>query len=205
MTEQEIEGQQPVVHDHVPHIRHEPDIPDLANKDVPKAQLTAEQALERNFRRYVRKDGLFIKDYQKIFDFLDRIDANNRMIYKSTKTLEEATKIIVGLCESTGRVVEKDPVTKRLKATPGWNLDITCPGMESVEQNAHVDPDNVVRQRRTDLMLQQSQEQVSTLTGQVKDLSEAVTKLLGKDEKSEGEKKADAEVKDAKKTGKKSK
>jgi len=179
ISTQESEGQASVVHDHVPEVRINPDIPDMANKDVPKAVLSEEQARERNVRRYTRKDGMFVKNYQNLFDVLDRIDGNNRMIYKATKTAKEATEFIIDLCIASGRTVSEDIVTKRLKATPGWNLEITCPGMESVEQNAHVETESVVRQKRTDMLLEQSQAQNATMVEQIKTLSEAVANLTG--------------------------
>lgn len=192
----ELEAQAEVVQDHVPEVRRNVDIPDLANKDTPKAILSAEQKKERNLRRFTRKDGVFVKDFEKLFDDVTGLDASNRQIYKATKTLEEATEFVVILIEDTGRKLEKDPVTGRLKAVPGWNFDIHCPGMESVEQNAYVESESIQRQKRVDMLLEQSQAQVGVLTEQVKELIATVAELTG-GKPAEGGKPIEDELDDA--------
>ena len=152
------------------HAIRKPDIPDMAKKEPAKIVLTPPIKKERDFRRFTRKNGVLIKDFVNFFDVEDGVDGTGRIRYKSTKTVEEATKFIRELCESAGRTVVNDELTGRLKAVPGWDLDIRVPGMESVEQNAAVEPDSAVRERQTNRMVDMLMEKVESLTAKFEQL-----------------------------------
>ena len=144
------------------------DIPDFNKQEIPKAVLSAEIQAERDVRRYIKKDGTFNKDFVHFFDIdTGTFDSGGRIIYKPTKTVAEAQAFITKLCEDTGRKVSADAISGRLKAEPGWNLDIRVPGMASSEQKAAMVPEGVLRERLNNQLLIDQKSTINSLAEQV--------------------------------------
>jgi len=141
-----------------------PDIPDFNAQEVPKAVMSAEVLGERNVRRYIRKDGLFNKDFVHFFDRnTGKFDAAGRIIYEPTMTVDQAQELITKLCTDTGRKVVIDSISKRPMAVPGWNLDIRVPGMADAEAKAATIPEGVLRERINNQVLIDQREMINDL------------------------------------------
>ena len=171
----------------------QPDIPDKAKQEIPKVQFAPEVKAERNIRRFIRKDGVFCKDYQHFFDVETGMDDKGRILYKPTKTIEEAEEFIVDLCEKSGRKIVIDDVTKRPKAVPGWNLEIRVPGMEVNEQTASVESEAIMRERATSRMLDTMQIQMKEMAAKMEEQAATIAELTGSGTK---EAKADGRLED---------
>jgi hypothetical protein len=116
----------------------EADIPDAELKKPKPITLPVKVQRERDMRRYIRKDGVFRKDFENLF---------------KGKTKAQAEKAIRGQCKLTGRKVETEVLTDRLKAVPGWDLSIRVPGMAREEQAAPKEPSGETRQKISDSLL----------------------------------------------------
>ena len=116
----------------------EADIPDAELKKPKPITLPVKVQRERDIRRYIRKDGVFIKNFELMF---------------KGKTKVQAEKSIRDLCKLTGRKVEKELLTDRLKAVPGWDLSIRVPGMAREEQAAPKEPSGETRQKINESLL----------------------------------------------------
>ena len=116
----------------------EVDIPDAELKKPDPIKLPVKVQRERDIRRYIRKDGVFIKDFEIMFP-------------RMTKTQAEIP--IRALCRLTGRKVEKESLTGRFKAVPGWDLSIRVPGMAREEQAAPKAPEGEERQKINESLL----------------------------------------------------
>ncbi len=116
----------------------EADIPDAELKKPKPITLPVKVQRERDIRRYIRKDGVFIKNFELMF---------------KGKTKVQAEKSIRDLCKLTGRKVEKELLTDRLKAVPGWDLAIRVPGMAREEQAAPKEPSGETRQKINESLL----------------------------------------------------
>lgn len=153
--------------------RNKPDIPDFNEQEIPQAEITPEVQAERNVRRYIRKDGMFIKDFEHSFDRnTGELDSGGRMIYIPSMTKAEAQAFITGLCENSGRKVVIDSLSKRPRAEPGWNLDIRVPGMSQSEQKAATVPEGVLRERLNNQLILDQRNRIDDLTSLVKELLE---------------------------------
>jgi len=142
-----------------------PDIPDFNAQEVPKAVMSADVLGERNVRRYIRKDGLFNKDFVHFFDRnTGKFDSAGRTIYEPTMTVDQAQELITKLCTDTGRKVVVDSISKRPMAVPGWNLDIRVPGMADAETKAATVPEGVLRERINNQVLIDQREMINDLT-----------------------------------------
>jgi len=150
-----------------------PDIPDANKKEIPKAVMSAEVKLERDVRRYIKKDGTFCKDFEQFFNRdTGKIDPAGRIIYEPTMTKAEAQKLITDLCEKSGRTVEVDSFTGRPKATPGWNLDIRVPGMSQSEQKSPTVPEGVLREKLNNQLILDLKKQNEEMAAAIKKLTE---------------------------------
>lgn len=116
----------------------EADIPDAELKKPKPITLPVKVQRERDMRRYIRKDGVFRKDFEIMF---------------KGKTKPQAEKIIRAQCKLTGRKVETESLTGRLKAVPGWDLTIRVPGMAREEQQAPKKPEGEDRQKINESLL----------------------------------------------------
>ena len=142
-----------------------PDIPDFNAQEVPKAVMSADVLGERNVRRYIRKDGLFNKDFVHFFDRnTGKFDSAGRTIYEPTMTVDQAQELITKLCTDTGRKVVVDSISKRPMSVPGWNLDIRVPGMADAEAKAATVPEGVLRERINNQVLIDQREMINDLT-----------------------------------------
>ena len=169
--------------------RNVPDIPDFNERELPQAVLSAEVLGERNVRRYIRKDGVFNKDFEHFFDNdTGKFDSGGRIIYEATKTIAEAQAFITELCENTGRKVVIDSLSGRPRAEPGWNLDIRVPGMGQSEQKAPTVPEGVMRERINNQLLIDQRNQINELAQTVAYLTAQLAP------KPEGQAAADKEV-----------
>jgi len=158
-----------------------PDIPDFGKNEIPKVVLPPEVQLERDIRRYIRKDGTFVKDFERMFDAdTGRMDSMGRVVYQKTMTDVQALKVITDLCDKTGRKVLIDEVTKRYAAEPGWNLEIRVPGMSQSEQNSPAITEATMREKMNQQLILSQQSQIAELTKSVKALTEAATPKAGK-------------------------
>jgi hypothetical protein len=155
------------------------DIPDVNSKGPVDTPMEPEVQQERTVRRYIRKDGMFRKDL-KWLDTEDtgELDLNGDPVKKPGYTEIQATKIAVETIKASGRGVEKDPATGRLKAVPGWNLDIRVPGFGVIEQKAPKEPQGKIREEINDRALRDLQKQNEKL-------QEQLDKLAGKAESAE--------------------
>lgn len=128
------------------------DIPDAELKKPEPITLPPKIQNERDLRPHIRKDGVFKKNFEKS-KRLERVFPGKKI----TKAMAE--KYIRSLCELTGRKVEKEILTDRLKAVPGWDLTIRVPGMAREEQAAPKSPDGETRQKINEkLLLKQGEE-----------------------------------------------
>lgn len=150
-------------------ITREVDIPDTTLKQQEKVVLPAEIQRERDLRRYIAKNGMFRKGLRDMWRLLDD---KGRPYY--TKTAEEAAAFVTDICEKAGRSVETDHMTGRLKAVPGWNLDIRVPGMASSEQSAPQKPEGEERQKINETALVHLQDENAQLRADVAALKAAM-------------------------------
>ncbi len=161
-------------------ITREVDIPDLNKKGLPKVELPPHIAAERKIRRYIKKDGLFKKGLEQLFDVdTDRRDENGNAIRRPSKTVEQAEAFVTKLCKASGRKVETTD-TGRKKAVPGWDLSISVPGMKSSEAKAVKEPEGKARQELADRALVNLQKENAELKDTVKELAANVKELLKK-------------------------
>lgn len=137
----------------------EADIPDVELKKPKPITLPQKVQRERDMRRYIRKDGVFRKNFEVLF---------------KGKTKPQAEKVIRELCKLTGRKVETEMLTDRLKAVPGWDLSIRVPGMSREEQAAPKEPSGETRQKINESLLLTVKEENKELK---KQLVEINTKL----------------------------
>ena len=182
-----------------------PDIPDIAKKGIPTVVLPPEVQLERDVRRYIRKDGVLVKDFQHLFDVdTGEQDSVGRIIYKRTMTDEEALKFVIDICEKAGRKVGMDSITGRYKAEPGWNLDIRVPGMSQSEQKAPTVTEASLREKMNQQLILQQQEQLDQMEKSNIELMETVRGMQADAEaKAQADAKATAKAQaDAKATAK---
>lgn len=155
------------------------DIPDANTKSPEAAPLAPEVQQERTVRRYIRKDGMLRKDLRWLDpEDTGKLDPNGNPIRKPRYTEIQAAKIAVETIKASGRGVEKDPATGRLKAVPGWNLDIRVPGFGVIEQKAPKEPHGKIREEINDRALRDLQKQNEKL-------QEQLDKLAGKAESAE--------------------
>lgn len=156
------------------------DIPDATSKKADKPPMAPGVQIERNARRYIRKDGVFIKDVEYLWRRnTGRYDAKGNPIFELEKTREEAEQLVTELLEQSGRKVAPDPISGRLKATPGWDLNIRVPGFEQSEQSAPKEPEGKLRERLNDQMLLEMREERTELLNTVAELKKTVEKLAG--------------------------
>jgi hypothetical protein len=159
-------------------VTREVDIPDAEAARKKTVVLPAKTQVERDIRRYIRKDGVFVKDLECMWDVdTGKRDSSGNMIRTATKTKEEAEKIVIELCEKTGRKVEKDPTSGRLRAVPGWDLAIHVPGMLREEANAPKAPEGEARMKINDNMLVALQKENQELKDTLAKQAEAMAKL----------------------------
>ncbi len=144
----------------------EADIPDAELKKPEPIKLSSIVQNERDMRRYIRKDGVFRKNFE--VQFKDKT---------KTKTKAQAEEVIRDQCKLTGRKVETESLTGRLKAVPGWDLTIRVPGMAREEQQAPKPPDGETRQKINESLLLSVQEENKVLKEQ---LAEINARLDGK-------------------------
>ncbi len=116
----------------------EADIPDAELKKPEPITLPPKVQRERDMRRYIRKDGVFRKNFEVQF---------------KGKTKAQAEKVIRAQCKLTGRKVETESLTGRLKAVPGWDLAIRVPGMAREEQMAPKEAEGETRQKINESLL----------------------------------------------------
>lgn len=125
------------------------DIPDSDFKEPEKVVLPADVAQEREVRRYIRKDGVFIKDLPGLWelptgerDVRGKVKTGPDNLPKRQRqfTLEEVNEFVIKECEKSGRTMSVDGLSGRPKATPGWDLTIHVPGQSQSEQQAAMPP-----------------------------------------------------------------
>ena len=154
----------------------EADIPDAELKKPEPITLPVKVQRERDIRRYIRKDGVFIKNFENLF---------TKLVLKGLKQVElkmpkaQAEEIIRDLCKLTGRNVEKGTLTGRLKAVPGWNLAIRVPGMAREEQKAPKAPEGEVRQKINESLLLSVEKENKELKKQLAEINEKLDKKKG--------------------------
>ena len=154
-------------------VTKEVDIPDAEAKEKKTIVLDPEVQAERDVRRYIRKDGVFIKDVEYLwYTPTGRILANGVAERTLTKTKEAAEEFVTELCEKSGRTVELDPVSKRPKATPGWDLSIRVPGMQDSEMFAPKTSQGDLQQAQTSELMARLIADNRALADQVKGLVE---------------------------------
>lgn len=145
-----------------------PDIPDAAKKEIPRAVMSSDVKNEREFRRYVKKDGTFCKDFENFFNRdTGRQDSAGRIVYETTMTKDQAEKLIIEVCEKAGRKVTRDTLSGRLRATPGWDLNIRVPGMTQSEQKASTVPEGVLRERLNNQLILEQSRRIDELTAAI--------------------------------------
>jgi hypothetical protein len=164
----------------------EVDIPD-ADLKRPKAIVLEEPIrLERESRRFIRKDGVFVKDFERFFDVpvlnedgSNKRDDSGNVIRRKTMTDEEAKKKVIAELKASGRKIITDDATGRLKAVPGWLVDLHVPGMQKEEQHAETKHTAAVRTKLTEDLLATQAGQIRELQNSVKELTQAL-KAKGK-------------------------
>ncbi len=124
----------------------EADIPDAELKKPKPVTLPQKVQNERDMRRYIRKDGVFVKNFEILKHFEDVYPGK-----KITKVMAETC--IRALCKQTGRKVETESLAGRLKAVPGWDLSIRVPGMAREEQASPKEPSGETRQKINESLL----------------------------------------------------
>ncbi len=139
----------------------EADIPDAELKKPKPITLPKKVQGERDMRRYIRKDGVFRKNFEIMF---------------KGKTKAQAEKFIRGLCKLTGRKVETESLTDRLKAVPGWNLAIRVPGMSREEQVAPKAPEGEERQKIQESLLLKVEKENEDLKTQLAEINARLDK-----------------------------
>ncbi|KKM25655.1 hypothetical protein LCGC14_1592730, partial [marine sediment metagenome] len=77
---------------------------------------------------------------------------------------------IVQMCEAAGRTVERDFLTGRWKAVPGWDLGIVVPGMKSSEQYAPQKAAGEDRQRISDALVARQEDKINEMGNQIAEL-----------------------------------
>ena len=142
----------------------EADIPDAELKKPKPITLPVKVQRERDIRRYIRKDGVFIKNFELMF---------------KGKTKAQAEKSIRDLCKLTGRKVEKESLTDRLKAVPGWDLAIRVPGMAREEQAAPKEPSGETRQKINESLLLSVEKENKNLKKQLAEINAKLDKSKG--------------------------
>jgi hypothetical protein len=139
----------------------EADIPDAELKKPKPITLPVKVQRERDMRRYIRKDGVFRKDFEILF---------------KGKTKAQAEKAIRDQCKLTGRKVETESLTDRLKAVPGWDLSIRVPGMAREEQAAPKEPSGETRQKINESLLLAGQKEIEELKKQLAEVNAKLDK-----------------------------
>lgn len=142
----------------------EADIPDAELKKPKPITLPVKVQRERDIRRYIRKDGVFIKNFELMF---------------KGKTKVQAEKSIRDLCKLTGRKVETELLTDRLKAVPGWDLAIRVPGMAREEQVAAKEPSGETRQKINESLLLSVEKENKDLKKQLAEINVKLDKPKG--------------------------
>jgi len=194
----EGEGTQPGAHEQLPPaqtITRQVDIPDTALKETPKIKLAPEIAEERHLRRYIRPDGVIVKNVHCMFIDTIGYDKKQRPILKARYTPEEAEAVVIEIAEKAGRAIETDVISGRKKAVPGWSLDIRVPGMESSERKAPMKPVGEDRQKINEALIASQQATIDSLTERMDALTE---QLAGSKEEKAAEQKGKS-AKDSKK------
>lgn len=135
----------------------EVDIPDEGLKQQEKVVLEPNIVTERNVRRYIRTDGVFRKDV--------------RLLTPTPDNEDEAIATVEAICTESGREIEKDVITGRHKAVPGWDLAIRVPGMGNEERNAPKKPEGEAARKI-------QEELVVRLQSEVDDLSKKLAQVL---------------------------
>jgi hypothetical protein len=158
------------------------DIPDTQKKEPPKADMPPHVQAEREVRRFIRKDGVFVKDFERLFDRFTGEIKNGKCIYAATMSLAEAKRHVIELLEKTGRKIEHDPLTGRPKAVPGWDLNISVPGMEQSEQRAPVESDQVIRDRQNAQLIADQRKMIDELSEQLSDMAAKIELMSGQPE-----------------------
>ncbi|MEE9365899.1 MAG: hypothetical protein V3W44_04345 [Dehalococcoidales bacterium] len=155
------------------------DIPDANAQEAPKIELPAPVKAERDIRRYIRPDGVFVKDLARAFDNPTSTAKDGTAVLTPTFTDEEAEQHVRNLCEQSGRDVTTDYLTKRPKAVPGWDFNIQVPGMAQSEQKRPKAPDGETRIKVAEGAVAQLQEANQELQATVEQLAknfEALTR-----------------------------
>jgi len=142
----------------------EADIPDVELKKPKPVTLPVKVQRERDMRRYIRKDGVFRKDFEVMF---------------KGKTKAQAEKVIRAQCKLTGRKVETESLTGRLKAVPGWDLTIRVPGMAREEQIAPKAPEGEARQKINENLLLNTAKENKELKAQLAEIKARLDKPKG--------------------------
>lgn len=140
------------------------DIPDVELKKPKPITLPKKVQGERDMRRYIRKDGVFRKDFEILF---------------KGKSKAQAEKDIRDLCKMTGRKVETELLTDRLKAVPGWDLTIRVPGMAREEQAAPKEPSGETRQKINESLLLSVEKENKELKKQLAEINAKLDKPKG--------------------------
>ncbi len=142
----------------------ESDIPDAELKKPKPITLPVKVQRERDIRRYIRKDGVFIKNFEIMF---------------KGKTKVQAEKSIRDLCKLTDRKIETESLTDRLKAVPGWDLAIRVPGMAREEQAAPKEPSGETRQKINESLLLSVEKENKELKKQLAEINTKLDKKKG--------------------------
>lgn len=150
------------------------DIPDAEAKAKPVVEMAPDVQAEREVRRYINKEGIFARDLEQLFAVATGIDSSGRMQYRQTQTKESAEKMVTELLEKSGRKVGRDSISGRLKAAPGWNLNIRVPGMQKSEEKAASESD-------AHLQARVNQQQLLDLRSQNEALQKRLDALEAKD------------------------
>ena len=151
------------------------DIPKFKQPEIPKAVLEPEVQTEREVRRYIRKDGVFIKDLDRLFLVDTGVIKEGRIIYQKGMNIKEATSFVAELCEKSGRNIEIDALTERPKAAPGWNLNIQVPGMAQSEQKASLESDKSIQRRQQDQLVQDLRKRNVDLDARIKNMESIIS------------------------------
>ena len=146
------------------------DIPDHDFRKPDPIKLPSNVVTERTLRRYIRRDGMFRRNVEQFFARVSGYDNQQLPVMELLKTAEEAAEVVKEMCEATGRTVEKDFLTGRWKAVPGWDLGILVPGMKSSEQYAPQKAAGEARQRISDALVAKQEDKINELSDVVGEL-----------------------------------
>lgn len=154
------------------------DIPDegLKHKKEEPALLSHVKA-ERNLRRFIRPDGMFVRDVH--------------LLTPTPDNEAQALETVKARCEAAGRVIEVDYQTGRFKAVPGWNYAIRVPGMESSELKAPTIPKGEAGQKIQQDLVVRLQEDNQELKQTVAELTANMANMLAEMKKANGAKPLD--------------